>query len=96
MFLVSEQDFKEMQENALKSFYSDFLGKLETDTLVDTDYESIRFYIVEIMKIVLLGQQEYLRFYSIVENIMLDRKQLMYFSTVHSKQEILDFVRNNN
>lgn len=96
MLLVSEQDFEEMQKSALEAFYNDFLEKLDTSIPNEDDYQAPRAFIMEIVKEVLIGHQEYNRMYSIVENILLNRKSLKYFGKVHTKQEVLDFILENN
>ena len=96
MLLVSEQDFKEMQESALKTFYNDFLEKLSNGIPSETDYQAPRAFILEIAKEVLIGHQEYNQIYSIVENIMLNRRLLMYLGEVHTKQDVLEFILKNN
>lgn len=92
MLLITDNDLEEMQTVALNDFYLDFLDKLETGHLMDLDYQQPRTFIFELFKAVLIGKQEYVRLYSLVEDVMLNRKHLFFFNKVHTRQEILDFI----
>lgn len=92
MLLISEEELNELQQSALDEFYLEFLNNLEDNNLVEQDYQQPRAFIFELLKAVLVGRQEYVRLYSLVEEIMLKRKYLSFFDKVHTKQEIIDFV----
>lgn len=92
MLLISDEELEDLQKSALEEFYSDFLKKLEDSRLMDIDYSKPRAFIFELFKAVLIGKQEYVRLYSLVEEVMLNRKYLFFFDRVHTKQEILDFI----
>lgn len=92
MLLISDEELEDLQKSALEDFYSDFLKKLEDSRLMDVDYSQPRAFIFELFKAVLIGKQEYVRLYSLVEEVMLNRKYLFFFNKVHTKQEILDFI----
>ena len=91
MLLISDEELEDLQKSALEEFYSDFLKKLEDSRLMDIDYSQPRAFIFELFKAVLIGKQEYVRLYSLVEEVMLNRKYLLFFDKVHTKQEILDY-----
>ena len=79
MLLISDEELEDLQKSALEEFYSDFLKKLEDSRLMDIDYSQPRAFIFELFKAVLIGKQEYVRLYSLVEEVMLNRKYLFFF-----------------
>lgn len=93
MILITDTDFEIMQTSALSGFYKKLIEKLGNNQATDTGFYQIRTYIFELLKCALMGKQEYTRLYSLTEEILLNRDALSFFNTVHTKQEIFDFVK---
>lgn len=93
MILITDTDFEIMQSSALSGFYKKLIEKLDNNRATDTDFYQIRTYVFELLKYALMGKQEYARLYSLTEEILLSREALSFFNTVHTKQEIFDFVK---
>lgn len=93
MLLISDEELEDLQKSALNEFYLDFLKNLENNQPIAIEYTQPRAFIFELFKAILIGRQEYLKLYSLVEEVMLNRNYLFFFDKVHTKEELLDFIK---
>lgn len=95
MILISDDDFIKLQKESLKQ-YNLFLEKIKKNSAMSSDFDKPKIYISKILSYSLIGLQEYENLFLYVSEIFLNDSYLMYFGSVHSKDEVRSFLRTLN